>query len=145
MTVSAPTFSLYSESGSSDSDFITNHTYVRVDKESSNSTFVYSFDGGTTWSATVYNNYFYLTTNTTYAVGDIQIKQTDEAGNVSEVTSNTEVIEHDSIAGTPEIALFEDTGTVDDNITNDRTVNVTLTDDVASWKYSLKNNFEFQE
>ncbi|PKF54418.1 hypothetical protein CW748_15940, partial [Alteromonadales bacterium alter-6D02] len=138
MTVGAPAIALYHDSGSSNSDSITNHTYLRVTKESSNSTYIYSLDGGDNWSSSTSSTYIQLTANSTYAIGDIQVIQTDEAGNVSAATSNTSVIQHDNIAGTPVIGLAADSGTLsNDFITNDRTVNVTLTSDVSSWIYSL--------
>ncbi|WP_299731040.1 Ig-like domain-containing protein [uncultured Endozoicomonas sp.] len=87
---------------------------------------------------------FELDANTTYAVGEIQIRQTDDAGNISEVTSNTAAITTDSIApDAPGLALATDTGSSDsDNLTNDQTINVTLTGaegDQASWAYRLKD------
>ena len=47
----------------------------------------YSVDGGSNWS-TGSNTSFELADNTTFAINDIQVRQTDTAGNTSAVAKN---------------------------------------------------------
>ena len=79
-----------------------------------------------------------MASNTSYAIGQIQVRQTDTAGNLSAAASNTVAITEDSTVAAPSFALNSDTGSSNsDNITNDNVINVTLAGDAASWEYSL--------
>jgi hypothetical protein len=138
MTVATPTLYSDSDSGDSSTDWITNNNLIYVNRETSDATYIYSLDGGTTWSDTETGSYFSMVNNTTYAIDDIQVIQTDIAGNVSEMVSNATEVKEDSTAGMISIALATDTGTAaNDNITNDLTVDVTLTTDVSNWRYTV--------
>ncbi|RBP83424.1 hypothetical protein EBI01_06740 [Marinomonas rhizomae] len=135
-----PTFALNLDSGIDGSDGITNDVVVNFDSngEISTQSWSYSLDAGETWTEGTGSS-FSLADNTTYAIGDIQVKQVDAAGNESVVGSNDSEIVTDSIApATPSFALHADTGESDsDFITSDTTIDVTLSDDAASWQYSL--------
>ena len=97
----------------------------------------YSINGGSTWN-TGSGTSFELTDNTTFSIGDVQVRQTDTAGNLSSATSNAAAITIDSTNAAPTFALNTDTGiSSSDNITSDATVDVTLAGDVDSWEYSL--------
>ena len=86
----------------------------------------YSLDAGSTW-ATGTGTAFELVADTTYAVGDIQVRQSDAAGNVSAAKSNSAEIQTLSPIAPPTFALHADTGSSDtDNTTKDATVDVTL-------------------
>lgn len=134
----APTFELHQDTGESDSDGITSDTSVDVTLADGVTNWQYSLDGGSTWIARASGSSFELKGETTYAVGDIQVKQIDKAGNESEITSNTSVIETlETLA--PDLSVT-DTGSSDsDGITNSTTVSVTFDEgvDLASWQYSL--------
>ncbi|MGO4894710.1 beta strand repeat-containing protein, partial [Flavobacterium sp. W21_SRS_FM6] len=136
-TLAAPSLALATDTGSSNSDGITTDATVDVTLDTDVASWQYSLNGGSTWT-TGSGTSFELAANTTYAIGDIQVKQTDTAGNTSAVASNAAVITVDNILAAPSLALTTDTGSSDsDGITTDATVNVTLAADVASWQYSL--------
>lgn len=134
----APTFELHQDTGDSDIDDITSDTTIDVTLADGVTNWQYSLDGGSTWIARASGSSFELKGETTYAVGDIQVKQIDKAGNESEITSNTSVIETlETLA--PDLSVT-DTGSSDsDGITNSTTVSVTFDEgvDLASWQYSL--------
>ncbi|AYQ56080.1 Integrins alpha chain [Bathymodiolus thermophilus thioautotrophic gill symbiont] len=81
-----PTLNLI-DTGVSDSDGITNNGTITVGNLDSNATWQYSINGGTNFINGT-NSSFTLP-NGTYAVNAIQIKQTDIAGNVSNLSKNT--------------------------------------------------------
>ena len=94
-------------------------------------------DGGSNWS-TGSNTSFELADNTTFAINDIQVRQTDTAGNTSAAAKNAAQIVTDMTVANPTFALNADSGSSNsDGITNDATVNVTLATDAASWEYSV--------
>ncbi|MEP3349180.1 MAG: hypothetical protein ABJN96_04395 [Marinomonas sp.] len=104
----------------------------------------YSLDGGTTFTVGS-GNTFYLESNTTYDTSEIHVKQTDEAGNVSQVTNTEEVVVGDFFAP-PSFSLYEDTGVSDsDGITDDGGVLVTLSNDAVSWEFSLDGGGTWEE
>ncbi|MCW8354463.1 hypothetical protein N5P32_00465 [Marinomonas pontica] len=147
-TAITPTFSLNVDSGIDDSDGITNQVQVNFDAngETSTQSWSYSLDSGSTWTVGTGTS-FSLDDNTTYAIGAIQVKQTDAAGNESLAGSNESVIVTDSIAPTaPTFALHADTGESDsDFVTSDTTIDVTLSEDAASWEYSLDSGTTWTE
>ncbi|MCW8354467.1 hypothetical protein N5P32_00485 [Marinomonas pontica] len=136
------------DSGIDDSDGITNQVQVNFDAngETSTQSWSYSLDSGSTWTVGTGTS-FSLDDNTTYAIGAIQVKQTDAAGNESLAGSNESVIVTDSIAPTaPTFALHADTGESDsDFVTSDTTIDVTLSEDAASWEYSLDSGTTWTE
>lgn len=134
----APAFELHQDTGESDSDGITSDTSVDVTLADGVTNWQYSLDGGSTWISRTSGSSFELKGETTYAVGDIQVKQVDKAGNESNVTSNDSTITTLETSA-PDLS-FEDTGTSNsDGITNNTTVSVTFDEgvDLASWQYSL--------
>uniref|UniRef100_A6VTD8 Glycosyl hydrolase BNR repeat-containing protein n=1 Tax=Marinomonas sp. (strain MWYL1) TaxID=400668 RepID=A6VTD8_MARMS len=137
-TVSAPVTFLAEDSGQSKTDGITSDTTYRVKLANDVASWEYSVDSGANWVAGSGTS-FELNENQTYAVGSIQVRQTDVAGNVSEIKSNTTAITTDLIApDAPSALLRNDTGASDeDGITNNTAVDVALADDAVSWQYSL--------
>jgi hypothetical protein len=86
----SPTLKLAVDSGSSSQDFVTNDGMITVSQLESGSTWQYSVDSGRTWqtgdtpNAGVAN--FKLTSDiprATFIAGQIQVRQTDAAGNTS--------------------------------------------------------------
>ncbi len=138
MSVAAPSFALAADTGASAVDGITNDATVNVTLAGDVDSWEYSLDGGSNYTAGTGTS-FELADNTTYAIGDIVVRQTDTAGNQSATSSNTAAIQTDMTApGAPSFTLAADTGaSAVDGITNDATVNVTLAGDAASWEYSL--------
>jgi hypothetical protein len=135
-TVAAPSFALHADTGSSSTDHITNDDVVNVTLAADVASWQYSTDAGSSWTTGTGTSF--TLAETTYAVGDIQVQQTDIAGNVSSVTSSTTTLQYDHTVGTPSFALHADTGaSVVDHITNNNVVDVTSLDaDIASWHYS---------
>src|SRR5439155_7948139 len=59
----------------------------------------YSLNGGTSWNAGTGTS-FNMASDTTYAAGAIQVRQTDIAGNLSAAGSNAEQWQEDSTVAT---------------------------------------------
>jgi len=117
------------------SDAITSDTTVIIDGLENTSTFEYSLDGGANW-ITGTGSSFELAENTTYADGDVLVRTTDIAGNVSTPVS-VGAVTTDNTADTVTLSLAEDTGRDDnDGITQDTTVNVTGLESSSTWQYS---------
>ncbi|MBB98715.1 MAG: hypothetical protein CML67_04145 [Rhodobacteraceae bacterium] len=134
-----PAVSLNSDTGQSNSDEITNDNQVNVaGLEGGTTTWEYSLNGGVTWTAGTGTS-FDLTDDTVFAAGDVQVRQTDAAGNTSAVGSNGVQWEEDSTPpAAPTISLNSDTGASGtDNITNDNQVNVAGLEAGATWEFSL--------
>jgi hypothetical protein len=125
-TVLAPTFTLNLDSGSDSSDGITNDATVNVTLASDVASWEYNLkDSG--WVAGTSTS-FELVDNTTYASGDIQVRQTDVVGNVSEITNNANEIKIETAAPSTTISNIDisaDTGIATDFIT--KTVSQTIT------------------
>ncbi len=90
---SAPTLALASDSGSSNSDGVTNVNTVNVGGLEAGGQWRYSLDGGTNWSAWANNPdtgsaSFDLTDNDSYAIGAVTVQQRDGALNVSDAGQN---------------------------------------------------------
>ncbi|WP_305607344.1 Ig-like domain-containing protein, partial [Rhodoferax sp.] len=95
-TVAAPTFALNSDTGIA-ADLITSDNVVNVTLAADVASWRYSLDGGTNWSAGTGTS-FNLAADTTYAAGAIKVEQTDTAGNVSTISSNSGSFVVDNIA-----------------------------------------------
>ncbi|MCC4274098.1 beta strand repeat-containing protein [Marinomonas communis] len=161
-SVAAPVVFLAADSGISTTDGITNDATYRVKLASDVQSWEYSLDGGENWvdgtmPTSGFNTSFELEGGETYAIGSIQVRQTDAAGNISSIKSNPIEITVDTQApDLAEAALENDTGESNsDDITNDTTVVVTLNDGGVRWEYSLDagatwiqgegNSFELSE
>ncbi len=128
------------DTGTNTSDRITNNPTITVTGLEAGATWEYTIngnDGTPDWKKGV-GNTFELGTNITYNADDIQVRQTDAAGNVSRAGTTT-AITIDTEALPPGIT-FTDTGTVGDNRTNNRTVTVTDLEAGATWEYSINND-----
>jgi hypothetical protein len=82
-----PTVLLASDTGVSETDFITNNPTVYVRGVADTATWEYSTDGGTTWIDGTGGS-FNLPANTSYSAESIQVRQTSEGG----VRSNPAII-----------------------------------------------------
>jgi hypothetical protein len=133
---SAPTFALFSDSGSSNSDGITNDGRVTVTGIETGAKWEYSVNSGGSWTTGSGTSFTLLPG--TYAAGVIRVRQTDLAGNTSTTSSqNAGAITVDIVAPTPTFALVSDTGSSSsDGITNNPSVNVSGIEAGASWEYS---------
>lgn len=116
-------------------DGITHNGSVTVSGLEAGTTWQYSTDGGTIWSAG--SGTSFTLGNGTYAANAVKVRQTDVAGNVSSVGSMSGVIIVDSTAPVaPTLGLASDTNITTDGITYNGSVNVTGLEAGATWQYS---------
>ncbi|MDY7788249.1 Ig-like domain-containing protein, partial [Burkholderia ubonensis] len=125
-SAAAPGVALTTDSGSSASDHITNVGTLNLSGVETGATVEYSTDGGHTWSTSF---------SATEGVNDVQVRQTDIAGNTSSATSFNFTL--DTSAAAPGVALTTDSGSsASDHITNDGTLNLTGVEAGATVEYS---------
>ncbi|WP_232455997.1 beta strand repeat-containing protein, partial [Burkholderia ubonensis] len=128
-SAAAPGVALTTDSGSSASDHITNVGTLNLSGVEAGATVEYSIDGGHTWSASF---------SATEGLNDIQVRQTDIAGNTSSATSFSFTL--DTSAAAPGVALTTDSGSsASDHITNVGTLNLTGIETGATVQYSVDN------
>ncbi|WP_232457888.1 beta strand repeat-containing protein, partial [Burkholderia ubonensis] len=128
-SAAAPGVALTTDSGSSASDHITNVGTLNLSGVETGATVEYSTDGGHTWSTSF---------NATEGVNDVQVRQTDVAGNTSSATSFSFTL--DTSAAAPGVALATDSGSsASDHITNVGTLNLSGVETGATVQYSVDN------
>ena len=98
-TVATPTLSLADDTGTESDDNITSNPSINVGDLEAGGTWEFSTDNGDNWNPGAGTS-FDLDPNVTYTLGHIQVRQTDAAGNVSAVGSNTAAITTDTNAPT---------------------------------------------
>ena len=130
----APSLSLETDTGSSASDAISTEAAVQVSGIARGNTWEYSVDGGSNWQDGSGSGSGSVPEDGTY---NVQVRQTDSAGNVSAIASLTLTRDTaDPVA--PSLSLSEDTGiSASDALTNNGTVDVGALESGASWEYSL--------
>lgn len=123
----APMVELTTDTGLVGDDRISSQGALSVTGTDVGALIEYSADNGSTWSST----------QPTPTEGeDRSVRQTDQAGNISDTTSIT--FTFDTTVTAPQVALTNDTGASDsDLITNSTDVTVTATEDGALIEYSL--------
>ncbi|WP_232464275.1 beta strand repeat-containing protein, partial [Burkholderia ubonensis] len=125
-SAAAPGVALTTDSGSSASDHITNVGTLNLSGVETGATVEYSIDGGHTWSTSF---------SATEGLNDIQVRQTDIAGNTSDPTSFSFTL--DTSAAAPGVALTTDSGSsASDHITNVGTLNLSGVETGATVEYS---------
>ncbi|WDS10959.2 Ig-like domain-containing protein [Burkholderia ambifaria] len=125
-SAAAPGVALTTDSGSSSTDHITNVGTLNVSGVETGAVVEYSIDGGHTWNTSF---------NAVEGVNDVQVRQTDVAGNTSDPTSFSFTL--DTSAAAPGVALTTDSGSGStDQITNVGTLNLTAVETGASVEYS---------
>ncbi|WP_244096891.1 beta strand repeat-containing protein, partial [Burkholderia ambifaria] len=126
-SAAAPSVALTTDSGSSSTDHITSAGTLNLTGVETGATVEYSTDGGHTWNTSF---------NAVEGVNDVQVRQTDVAGNTSDSTSFSFTL--DTSAAAPGIALTSDSGSSStDHITNVGTMNLTAVETGASVEYSI--------
>ncbi|RQP83728.1 beta strand repeat-containing protein, partial [Burkholderia ubonensis] len=126
-SAAAPGVALTTDSGSSASDHITNVGTLNLSGVETGATVEYSTDGGHTWSTSF---------NAIEGVNDVQVRQTDIAGNTSDPTSFSFTL--DTSAAAPGVALTTDSGSsASDHITNVGTLNLSGVETGATVEYSI--------
>ncbi|MFP3507541.1 beta strand repeat-containing protein, partial [Burkholderia sp. SIMBA_062] len=125
-SAAAPGVALTTDSGNNATDHITNVGTLNVSGVENGAVVEYSTDGGHTWNTSF---------NAVEGVNDVQVRQTDIAGNTSDPTSFSFTL--DTSAAAPDVALTADSGTSStDHITNVGTLNLTGVETGASVEYS---------
>ncbi|WP_175805518.1 Ig-like domain-containing protein [Burkholderia ambifaria] len=123
----APGVALTADSGGNSTDHITNVGTLNLTGVETGATVEYSTDGGHTWSTSF---------NAVEGVNDVQVRQTDVAGNTSDSTSFSFTL--DTSAAAPGVALTSDSGSsATDHITNAGTLNLTGVETGATVEYSI--------
>ncbi|WP_244101567.1 beta strand repeat-containing protein, partial [Burkholderia ambifaria] len=126
-SAAAPGVALTTDSGSNVTDHVTNVGALNLTGVETGATIEYSTDGGHTWNTSF---------NAVEGVNDVQVRQTDVAGNTSDSTSFSFTL--DTSAASPGIALTSDSGSSStDHITNVGTLNLTAVETGASVEYSI--------
>ncbi|WP_157660043.1 Ig-like domain-containing protein, partial [Burkholderia ubonensis] len=125
-SAAAPGVALTIDSGSSASDHVTNVGTLNLSGVETGATVEYSTDGGHTWNTSF---------NATEGLNDIQVRQTDIAGNTSSATSFSFTL--DTSAAAPGVALATDSGSsASDHVTNVGTLNLSGVEAGATVEYS---------
>ena len=131
---SALSLALNADTGPDSSDGITSNGQVDISGVEAGATWEYSIDGGTSW--TTGTGTFFTLAEGTHAAGDVQVRQTDVAGNVSNIGANAITVDT-TVPSTPSLALNADTGSSSsDGITNNGQVDVSGLEAGAIWEYS---------
>ncbi|MGF7154130.1 beta strand repeat-containing protein, partial [Novosphingobium gossypii] len=132
---------LVNDTGASGSDGVTSDGTILVGDLEPGATWQYSTDGGVTWVAGTGNSF--ALAEGVYT--DVQVRQTDVAGNVSTPFSLGAVTVDNTVPGPLTIALVNDTGiSGSDQITSDGRVTVGGLEDDASFEYSLDGGVTWQ-
>ncbi|WP_196492996.1 Ig-like domain-containing protein, partial [Burkholderia stagnalis] len=125
-SAAAPGVALTTDSGSSASDHVTNVGTLNLTGVETGTTVEYSIDGGHTWNTSF---------GATEGLNDVQVRQTDIAGNTSSATSFSFTL--DTSAAAPGVALTTDSGSsASDHVTNVGTLNLTGVETGATVEYS---------
>ncbi|WP_269765210.1 beta strand repeat-containing protein, partial [Burkholderia ubonensis] len=128
-SAAAPGVALTTDSGSSAVDHVTNVGTLNLSGVEAGATVEYSTDGGHTWSTSF---------SATEGLNDVQVRQTDIAGNTSSATSFSFTL--DTSAAAPGVVLATDSGSsAVDHVTNVGTLNVTGVESSATVQYSVDN------
>ncbi|MFP3501102.1 beta strand repeat-containing protein, partial [Burkholderia sp. SIMBA_062] len=128
-SAAAPGVALTTDSGNSATDHVTNVGTLNLTGVETGATVEYSTDGGHTWNTSF---------NAVEGVNDVQVRQTDVAGNTSAPTSLNFTL--DTSAASPGITLTTDSGSnATDHITNVGTLNLSGIENGATVQYSVDN------
>src|SRR6185312_4808219 len=128
----APAVALTSDTGTSNSDHITNNPALTLSGIETGAKVEYSLDGGTTWSTSAPTIAQLLQGSNT-----VDVRQTDVAGNVSSLTAFNFTL--DTVApAAPGVALTSDSGSSgSDHITNNPALTLSGIETGAKVEYSL--------
>ncbi len=141
-TSAAPTVTLLADTGSDATDLITQDGRVQIQDLETDATWDYSTDGGLTWlpgSGTSLDL-------SGMPDGQVQlmVRQTDTAGNQSDIAQLDVVI--DTAVSAPTVALAEDSGaSTTDHITHNGLLEIHDLEAGATWAYSLDEGATWTE
>ncbi|WP_415265696.1 Ig-like domain-containing protein, partial [Burkholderia ambifaria] len=125
-SAAAPGVALTTDSGSNATDHITKVGTLNVSGVETGAVVEYSIDGSHTWNTSF---------NAVEGVNEVQVRQTDIAGNTSDPSSFSFTL--DTSAAAPGVALTTDSGSGStDHITNVGTLNLSGVETGATVEYS---------
>ena len=126
-----PQLALHADTGTSDSDKVTNDQVVKVNNLQANAQWQYQIDGG------AWNNGTGTSFNMVEGTHNYAVRQTDAAGHISS-PSDAVSFTYDATAATPQLKLDTDSGISNtDGITNVATVNVLGLETDATWQHQI--------
>ncbi len=99
----SPRLALASDTGPDSGDGVTQSGAVRIDGLEPNATWSYSLDSGATWTAGEGSGF--TLPSASYVSGQVQVRQTDAAGNPSSVTSSPIAWRIDASAPTAQLSV----------------------------------------
>ena len=114
----------------------TNNQTVTVTLASGATSYQFSTNSGANFSPGTGTSF--SLSDGTYGIGDIQVKNTDAAGNVSTTTNNSSQITIDTVVPAPPSVTFPSQG-----LGNNNTVLVTLSSGATFYNYSLNSGVSF--
>jgi hypothetical protein len=130
-----PVAALAADSGSSSTDRFTNDGTITLSGLEEGSSWEYSLNGGNSWQAG--SGSTLVLADGSYAAGQVQVRQTDAAGNSSAAYTGLAAFTVDSEAAVPTMALVDDTGSsATDRLTSNGTIAVSGLEAGATWQYS---------
>lgn len=131
-----PSLSLSSDTGLSSKDRITSDSALLVSGLLPGATWEYSLDSGKSWKQGSGSKF--KVKRGSYAQGDVQVRQTSSAGQVSAPFKRFAAFTVDTKAKPPTIKLATDTGVSQkDRVTSDGTIRLKKLEVGATWEYSL--------
>jgi hypothetical protein len=137
----APTLALAADTGSSNSDGITNNGTVNLTGLETGATWQYSTNGGSSWTNGTGTSF--VLSSGTYSAGSVLVRQSDIAGNTS-ANGQLSAVTIDTSAAAPSLALASDTGVSNsDGNSSSGTVNVSGLETGASWQYSVNGGISW--
>jgi hypothetical protein len=135
---STGSIALTADTGVSSTDGITKNIIIAVSGLDNDTTWQYSYDSGTTWTAGT-GTTFSLQEGI-YAAGVIKVRQTDVAGNIqtNNIPTNSAPVTIDTTApATGSFVLTTDSGpSASDGITNNGTITVSGLETGVTWEYT---------
>lgn len=131
----APFVFLAADTGPSSTDRITANPTLRLAWLENDSSWQYSIDRGSTWQQG--SGESFSLPDGSYAAGQVQVRQSDAAGNLSPDTTAVAAFTIDRVAAPPQLSLVADTGTSSsDRITSNPTIRVQNLEAGARWQLS---------
>ncbi|ODA33839.1 Ig-like domain-containing protein [Veronia pacifica] len=127
------TFSLKEDTGSSASDKVTSNSQIEIDNLEQGASWQYSLDSGATWQAGQGTSFD--VPEGVYAADQIQLRQTDEAGNKND--TKLPAITIDKSVTEVSVDVKSKDGSSGDYNTRDGIITVSGVEAGGSWEYSI--------
>ncbi|TYL48409.1 Ig-like domain-containing protein [Marinomonas sp. IMCC 4694] len=133
--VATPSLRLSEDTGAQNSDWVTQNRQLNVDDLETGSSWEYSLDNGSTWT-TGTGTTFTLADNKIYSNEQVQVRQTDVAGNVSLSVKAPAITIDNTKPAVVTVTLDADTGqSATDWTSNNGKLNVSGVEANGSWFY----------